>query len=177
MAMTPQDPQRPPLADARRDDEGLDVARLEEAADNLRERSDPRWVEISDRVLAKSLAATRRSRPVRAQARTGHVYVSEQVLIAYLREAIDDAVHDSALAHVGIEIQGRNTFAGATIQLVARFGVELLPIADRVRELARSRLAQLLGDVTPSVRVQTMHVHFCDVVRGDPHVDSPHPDS
>lgn len=166
--MTRSEPERATSSDEPRDD-----ALLQEATSNLRQRADPRWVEISDRVLATALSATRRSHPVRAQANGRSVYISEQVLVAYLREAIDGAVPGSALAHVTIEVHGRHTFAGLTVQLIAQFGVELLPVADQVRELARSCLVELLGDVTPVVDVRTMHVHYCDVVRGEPTTENP----
>ncbi len=168
MPVRPSEPEHAPSAGARPDD-----ALLRQATSSLRQRTDPRWVEISDRLLTNALTATRRSHPVRAQSRGRPVHVSEQVLITYLRAAIDGAVPGSALARVSIEIDGRDTFAGVTIQLIAQFGVELLPVADRVRELARECLVELLGDVTPAVDVHTMHVHYCDVVPGDPTTSDP----
>ena len=143
-------------------------ALLAEAAQSLRARVDPRWVEISDRVLAKVLTATRRSHPVRAAARTGPVHVSEQVLIAYLRDAIDGQVPGSALANVHVEIEGRDTFAGVTIQVLVQYGRPILPIADRIHEIVAARLAELLGPLAPPVDVRATHVHVSDVTRGDP---------
>lgn len=168
VATKPGEPER-----AASPDVALDDALLRQAATSLRQRTDPRWVEISDRLLANALTATRRSQPVRAVSPDGPVHISEQVLTTYLRAAIDGAVPGSALARVSIDIHGRDTFAGVTIQLIAQFGVELLPVADRVRELARECLVGLLGDVTPTVDVRTMHVHYCDVVPGDPATSDP----
>lgn len=159
--MTPSGPEHAPRPNA-------PELLLRQATDSLRLQPHPRWVEISDRVLARALTATRRSRPVRAHAPDGPVHISEQVLISYLRDAIDGAVPGSALAQVNIDIEGKDRYRGLTVQLIAQFGVELLPIADHVRELARACLADLLGDTAPSVEVRAMHVHYCDVVRGDP---------
>lgn len=164
MAMTPDDarhgeplPSGPPIPQV-----------LEAAAADLRRRLDERWVEISDRVVARALTASRRSYPVRAQAASGPVQVSEQVLVSYLREAIDRTVPGSALAHVALEIRGRDELVGVLIQLVGQYGIPLLPVADRVRELAVECLDGLLGPVRTPVTVSTLHVHFAGVVVGDP---------
>lgn len=148
-------------------------ARVDQAARAARARRDPRWVEVSDRVLAKALQATRRSFPVRAMTPSGPVSVSEQVLVTYIRDAVQGQVPDAALLHVRIDLAGRDTLAGVTVSLIGRYGVELLPVADRVRDLTAARLRDLLGPVEVPVRVETMHVHFADVVDGDPHDDDP----
>ena len=166
MAMNPAPPRSTVGTDPREDTP--EDALLAEAAQSLRARVDPRWVEISDRVLAKVLTATRRSHPVRAAARTGPVHVSEQVLIAYLRDAIDGQVPGSALAGVHVEIEGRDTFSGVTIQVLVQYGRPILPMADRIHEIAAGRLAELLGALAPPVDVRATHVHVSDVTRGDP---------
>lgn len=141
---------------------------LRDAAVLLRERSDQRWVEISDRVLAKALRATRRSHPVRALAPGGPVLVSEQVLVAHLREAIDGQVPGSAVERIHVEVDGRDTFAGVIIEVTAQYGEPLLPIADRIHALATAELTTVLGPVVAQVSVRATHVHFSDVVIGDP---------
>lgn len=57
---------------------------------------------------------------------------------------------------------------GVTIELVAQFGLGLLPLADGVPDLAAATNAALLGPVTPVVTVSEKHVHFGDVTAGDP---------
>lgn len=76
--MTP-DPRRLPDQDAQ-----------SKHAENLvREQADERWVEISDRVLEKALSVTRRSMTVGAASASGLVNISEQVLIAGIRQALE----------------------------------------------------------------------------------------
>lgn len=162
MAMTSTDPslergqEQEPMTEP-----GLD--RLAAAAAGLRERTDPRWVEISDRVLAKVLTATRRSLPVQAMAQSGPVHVSEQVLVSYLRDAVQDHVPGCHVRAINVHLVGRDTFESVTIQVVVRYGEEILPIADRVHQLAAARLDELLGPAAPSVQVRATHVHVSDV--------------
>lgn len=148
------------------------LALVQEATLALREQRDPRWVEISDRVLAGALRATRRSNLIRAQGTSGVVHVSEQVLITYIRDAVQVAVPDAALLHVRTDLVGRDTLVGVTLSLVARYGVELLAVADEIRRLTAACLVEVLGPVEVPVGVDLLHVHFSDVVVGDP----PHAD-
>jgi len=141
---------------------------LRDATALLRERVDERWVEISDRVLTKALAATRRSQPVRAVAPGGPVTVSEQVLVAYLRDAVDGHVPGSAVERIYVEVEDRDAFARVIIEAIAQYGEALLPIADQIHALAASELRALLGPLAPQVSVRATHVHFSDVVLGDP---------
>lgn len=175
MAMTNQDLPDPPggssaaPAPSESADDGPAMFRPDRAVLLLRERADRRWVEIADRVLSQALAATRRSFPVRAQAPDGPVHVSEQVLVAYLRAAIDGSVAGAAVAAIVVDVDDAAAYRGVTIELVAQFGVELLPLADGVRDIAAATLAPLLGPVTPVVTVSAMHVHVGDVTASDPH--------
>ncbi len=152
---------------------GRGYALADAATESLRARREPRWVEIADRVLATALRATRRSYPIRAMTESGPVHVSEQVLITYLRDAVQDTVPDAALLHIRIDIVGRDSLGGVTMSLIARYGVELLPVADRIRLLAAQRLREILGPVDVPVGIDTLHVHFSDVIDGDPHHDDP----
>ena len=127
-----------------------------------------RWVEVSDQIVATALTARRRTRPLRAEGRSGPVYVSDQVVVSDLRSTIDGAVRGSAVAQVDLEVRQGDQLAGVVVQLVAQYGVALVPMADRVRELTRQRLAELLGPVALPVTVRTMRVHFRDVTIDDP---------
>lgn len=151
---TPQAPGPDPAA------AGQDL--LAQATQSSREHTDQRWVQISDRVLTRALQATRSSLPVRAQAASGTVRVSEQVLVAYLHEAVK-TVADVRIHDIVISTDGVDTYAGVTIAVSARFGVPLIPLADTVRSLATDRLIELLGPIAPPVTVASMHVHVQDI--------------
>lgn len=155
--MTPSQPQRsePPAAPEK-------DPMLEKATSSLREHVDQRWVQISDRVRSRALRATRPSLPVRAQASTGPVHVSEQVLITYLRDALS-AVPHTKVQDITITTEGIDTYTGVTITIQAGFGAPLIPLADTIRDLANQRLTQLLGPIAPPVSVTTMVVHIEDV--------------
>lgn len=167
--MTPQTPPRPEPEPSSRDEARLaqarlEQARLEQATRALRDHVDQRWVEISDRVLATALTVTRRSLPVLAQAPGGPVHVSEQVLVTYLRDAVS-VVADARIEEILIATGDAGTYTGVTISISARYGMPLLPIADRIRDLATARLQNILGPIAPPVTVTTMHVHIADVHR------------
>lgn len=76
MEMTPDMPRREPLPG-----DPPQASALGLAAAALRRRADERWVEVSDRVVSRAMTVTRRSQPIRAQASTGPIQVSEQVVI------------------------------------------------------------------------------------------------
>jgi hypothetical protein len=160
--MTPNDPSRTAVEPAPPGQSALDAATA-----SLREHVDDRWVEISDRVLSKALTTTRRSLPVQAHTDLGPVLVSEQVLVAYVRAAI--AVVDGATpTDIIISADLSHRYTGLTIEVTAEYGQPLLPIADRIRNLAEATLTELLGGVIPAVTVTAMHVHVADVSRADP---------
>lgn len=142
-------------------------ATLDAAANQLRDHVDQRWVEISDRVLAHALRATRRSFPVRGRAPGGPVNISEQVLVAHIRAAVAP-VAGAAPSAIVVTTDDNDGYTGLTIELTAEYGRALLPIADRVRELCAATLTDLLGPVTPPVTVSAMHVHIGDVTGGAP---------
>lgn len=164
MAMTPEPAERDQLPDL----DEADLAWLRTAADDLRHHVDDRWVEVSRRILTTALSATRRSRPIRALSATGPVHVNEQVIIAYLREAVDNAVPAATMTGITVHTSGGETFDGLTIEMVAPYGVPLIPLADRTREVAADVLNGILGLLAPPIMVSTMHVHFGDVARLGP---------
>lgn len=140
---------------------------LDQAAEATRRRLDRRWVEVSDQVVSTVLTARRRTRPLHAAGTTGPVFVSDQVVVADLRTAIDGATRGSAVARVDLEVRG-DQLSGVVVQLVAQYGVALIPLADEVRALAQQRLATLLGPVEAPVTVSAMRVHYSDVTVDDP---------
>ena len=148
------------------------VTALQAATASLREHVDDRWVEVADRVLSLALTATRGSLAVRAQAPGGPVQVSEQVLVAYVRDAIAGVAH---VAPSGIEIltDDQHRCTGVVIEVTVQYGQPVIPVADRIRNLTEAVLAELLGPVTPSVTVTAMHVHVADVTTTDPRTGRP----
>lgn len=139
---------------------------LRSAASQLREHVDGRWVEIADAVVARALAASRPSWPVLAQAGGGPVRVTEQVLVTYLRDSLA-AVDGCETVAISVRTDDE-VCTGLVIAVAARYGTVLVPLADRVRTVAESTLARLLGPVSPPVTVEQMHVHVSDVTPGDP---------
>ncbi|RYV50838.1 hypothetical protein EUA98_11225 [Pengzhenrongella frigida] len=159
MAMTPQNAHESNEAGTAL----VSDARWAAAITASRAHTDARWVEISDRMRARALRVTRRSLPITAQAPSGPVHVSEQVLITYLRDALT-AVPGARVDDIIIAVGAQDAYAGITVAISARYGEPLLPIADAMRDLAAARLRDLLGDITPPVTVTTMEVHIDDVL-------------
>lgn len=160
MAMTPPDggSAPDPMPTAEQD--------LEIATQALRDHTDERWVEVSDNILAKVLVASRPSHPVRGRAGTEPFHVSERVLTAHVLDTVDQIPHIEAAA---IRIHtGQDRYTGITIVITAEHGLRLIPAADAIREAARDRLTQVLGQLVPPISVSTMHVHVDDVTTGDP---------
>ena len=139
----------------------------------LNDHADRRWVEVAPRVLSTALRATRRSMPVRAHAPGGTVHVSEQVITAYLRDALDGHASGTAVAGIQINIAGQDTFTGVLIELIVQYGTPILPAADRIRAQAATVLLELLGPAATAIEVQTSHIHVSDVTPHDPQQAAP----
>jgi len=156
----------PPADDAGSDPISAAEQDLETAAQALRDHTEERWVEIAESMLARVLATTRPSHPVRGKARAATFHVSEQVLTSYVLDAVG--------AIPGVEVDAmrihseQDRYTGIDIVITARYGLPLLPVADIIRQAARDRLVTLLGEQVPPISVSTMHVHVEDVTPGDP---------
>jgi len=165
-------PARAPQPSA--DERTGDPATLAAATQALRQHVDDRWVEMSDRVLSKALAATRRSLPVRAHdlGGGGALYVSEQVLTAHIRDAIAP-IPAAAPTQIHIHADTGHHCTGITIEITVQYKEPVIPIADQIRNRSETVLQTLLGPGTPQVTVATMHVHVSDVTTDDPHTGRP----
>ncbi|WP_404351810.1 hypothetical protein LG324_03495 [Phycicoccus jejuensis] len=139
-------------------------AHLKHAVSALRTQADERWVEVADRVLDKALRVTRRSMPVRAEGTGGKVNVSEQVLIAGIRYALDQVAGALPTA-IQVNTNERHHYTGVVVCVTADYGSPILPTADDIRNRTQQVLQELLGPITPSVTVNTMQVHINDVRR------------
>ena len=148
-----------------------DEALLAEAAQSLRRHTDARWVEVSSTILSSALRATRRSRPVRAGAPGGTVHISEQVIVSYLREALDGHIPGTAIAGIHLDIADHDTFNGVLIDMIIQYGTEILPVADHTRAIAATVLEELLGPLADGIYIRTSHVHVSDVTTHDPQTE------
>lgn len=160
-----------------RDGQAGDEARLRAALEELNSHVDDRWVQVADRVITRSLTATRRSQPVRAAhpnggpGTNGDLYVSEQVLIAHIRDATAP-VRGAAPNRVSISTDADHRCTGVTISITVRYPDPIIPIADQMRARVQVALGQILGSI-PTVEVSSMHVHVSDVTASDPHTGRP----
>ena len=148
-------------------------AALEEAGRALVDASDRQWAEISDRVLDTVLSTTRRSHLMEATAPGGPFHVSEQVVIAGLRDALDGTVPGSAVARIHLDVQGRGVLVAVVIEVIVAYGRSILPLADELRRRAVAALEGIVGQSAPAVDVRAWHVHVSDVVEGDPGTADP----
>ncbi len=136
------------------------------ATQALRVHTDERWVEIRDSMLAEVISRSRASHSLRGGGGPDGFHVSEQVLTAYVLDALDPIPHievDAIRIHAD-----QDRYTGITILVTAQHGLPLLPAADAIRHAAQKRLIQVLGASTPQISVETMHVHVEDVTPGDP---------
>ena len=154
MALTP-DPTPTPPTDA--PDQLLERAGL-----TLKQHTDQRWVEVSDRVLYRALRATRTSLPVRAQAPGGPIHISEAVIKAHVLATIS-STPGAQIIDITIQTTDRDNYAGLTIIISAEYGTPLIPLADTMRNTASTTLRDLLGSIAPPVTVQTMDVDVADI--------------
>ncbi|SDU76866.1 hypothetical protein [Jiangella alkaliphila] len=148
MAMTP-DPRRTPDHQAEAGDSRTepDLTVLDDAAAALRSYTDQSWAGASQRILDHVLTATRRSRPVRGRAATGPFHVSDQVLTAYLRAAVDD-LDDAELTSVRLDLDD-DRLRAVTLGITVRYPEPIHPIAARVRATAMEALRAVLGSAEP----------------------------
>lgn len=166
------DPAGDPVGDAVADAGRHGHDAVAAAARELWAVADARWVQIADRVITTALTAPRRSLPVRAQASSGPVYLSEHALVSVIRAALDGALQRCALREVHLHVDRTGGLESLDLVLVAQYGQPLLPMADLARDLALQVLRENLGTVSPQPSVRTMWVHFDDVTIGDPNTVS-----
>ncbi len=152
-------------------------ARLRAATAELSRHRDDRWVQIADRVMTRALTATRRSQPVRAShpeagaSADGQLFVSEQVLIAHIRQATA-GIPGAAPNRVSINTDATHRCTGVTIAITVHYPDPIIPIADQMRARVEDALGQILGTI-PTVEISSMHVHVTDVTTSDPHTGRP----
>ena len=133
------------------------------AGEVLRRRTDERWAEIVDDVVARALRVTRRSSPIQVAGLAGAVTVSEQVVVTLLHEALA-TVPGGRPSAIDVHTDEGGHYTGVLVVVAVDYGSSVLDVADEVRLRAGALLRELLGPVEPPVTVSAMHVHVDDVV-------------
>ncbi|ROR92328.1 hypothetical protein [Nocardioides aurantiacus] len=150
---------------------------LDDATRLLREQPPhPRAVEIADRVLQRSLRTPRPAELVRGRGAMSFLRVSSLVLVERLREHVDAHLDGGAVGRVLLDVERGGRLDAVTIELLVRYGSDILTLGDRTRRLAAEALAETLGapaDGTELVTMAVSHVHVSDVTVGDPHLVDP----
>ncbi|MGH3349721.1 MAG: hypothetical protein ACRDPS_03565 [Nocardioides sp.] len=152
----------------------LDPSPLGRAVRAARAEEPAGWVDLAGSIMSRVRAIVVPSEPILTFTEQGTpardeqgsaTYVSARVVIAALRrllqehpthapETIDLHVDDSRLT-------------GVDIRLVARYGIELHPLADTLRPQILDIVRGLLGP-DPDVDLSTIEIEYVDVTRGDP---------
>ena len=155
----------------------LGARALDDATRQLREQpTPPRAVEIADRVLQRSLRAPRPAELVRGRGDTAFLRVSSLLLVERLREHVDAHLDGGAVGRVVLDVARDGRLEAVTVELLVRYGSDILALGDRTRRLAAEALTDTLGAPTHGTELVTMtvsHVHVSDVTVGDPHLVDP----
>lgn len=149
---------------------------LDLATQALRERPLPRSVEIADAVLRRSLATPRRAELVRARGDRSWLQVSSLVLVAQVRAHVDEHLEGGAVGRVLLDVDREGRLRALTVDLLVRYGHDILELGDRTRRLAAEAIGLALGPPASGddlVTLTVSHVHVSDVTVGDPHLVDP----
>lgn len=132
------------------------------------------WVELSDSIMSRVRGLVRPGDPILVHSAAGtpdqaedgsRTYVSTRVVVDALRRVlVDEATH--APARIDLRLTD-SRLRGVEIDLVAAYGVELPPLADRVRATVLDTLRGLLGP-DPELDGSAITIEVVDVVVGDP---------
>ncbi|MEU0316122.1 hypothetical protein [Nocardioides sp. NPDC006273] len=152
----------------------LDPSPLDRATRAARVEEPEGWVDLAESIMSRVRRVIVPSEPILTFTAQGtpsrdtegsETFVSARVVTAALRrllqehpthapETIDLHVDDSRLT-------------GIDIRLVARFGVELHPLADTLRPQIYAIVRELLGPA-PGLVPSLIEIEYVDVTRGDP---------
>ena len=150
---------------------------LDDATRQLRDRPPPpRSVEIADRVLQRSLRAPRPAVLVRGRGEASYLSVSSVVLIERLRAHVDRHLEGGAVGRVLLDVARDGRLESVTVELLVRYGSDILELGDSTRRLTAEALVDTLGvpaDGSEPVTMAVGHVHVSDVTVGDPHLVDP----
>lgn len=152
----------------------LDPSPLGRAIRAARAEEPPGWVDLAESIMARVRRVVVPSEPILTFTEQGssardeegsETFVSARVVSAALRRLLQEhPTHapDTIELHVD---EGRLT--GIEIRLVARYGVELHPLADTLRPQILDIVTGLLGPA-PGLDLSAIEIEYVDVTRGNP---------
>ncbi|TQL67902.1 hypothetical protein FB381_1790 [Nocardioides albertanoniae] len=152
----------------------LDPSPLGRAIRAARAEEPDGWVDLASSIMSRVRTVVVPSEPILTFAEQStsardeegsETYVSARVVTAALRRLLQE--HPTH-APEAIELRVDDTrLAGIRIRLVARFGVELHPLADTLRPQILELVTDLLGPA-PGIDLAAIEIDYVDVTRGDP---------
>ncbi|MFH5821105.1 hypothetical protein [Georgenia sp. AZ-5] len=135
---------------------------LDRAAATLRQHTDGGWIAIRTDVFARALAAFRPSAPVRGHSAAGDFFVAADVVVTHVRDALD-ALSEAGAARVRCTTGATHDLEAVTVDVVALYGAQLVPLAREVRDAVTAALAGLLGLSAERRLGVPVHVRVSDV--------------
>ena len=136
---------------------------LERAAELARSAVDsPDWEDVAGSVMRRVRATVRPGRRIRVALLDeggGTTYVSDRVVVSALRSALAD-LDGLAPSRIRVEVADDRCTAVA-VELVARYGADLLLLGDRCQEVVAGVLRGLLVDAV-EVSVDVVDVSLDD---------------
>ncbi|WP_456789681.1 hypothetical protein [Cellulomonas sp. P5_C5] len=135
---------------------------LAQAARTLREHTDSGWVALRDDVVAVAVRAFRPSAPVRGVLPDGALLVASTVLVSRVHAALA-TVADAGVLRITCTTTAEGELDRLTVELVALYGTPLVPLADEVRRLAATSVAETLGLTAPPLDRVRVDVSVQDV--------------
>lgn len=143
---------------------------LARAAHSLKDQPvDARWIDISDSIISKVRATTRRTWPVDAEFPTAAIHperkadtlrISDHIVRSAVRRALA-GVHGAEPTAIQLYLDG-HTCTGAYIDIVGVYGDDLQAAGDDLAAIAVATLNDLLGPAHPLTRTN-IDVHVNDI--------------
>lgn len=152
----------------------LDPSPLGRAIRAARAEEPAGWVELAGSIMSRVRAVVVPSEPILTFTEQGtpardeqgsETFVSARVVTAALRRLLQEhPTHAPEAIDLHVD-EGR--LSGVDIRLVARYGVELHPLADTLRPEILEIVRGLLGPA-PGLDLSAIEIEYVDVTRGDP---------
>ncbi len=143
---------------------------LARAARSLKDQPvDARWVDISDSIISRVRATTRRTWPVDAEyptaatepeRKTDTLRISDHVIRTSVRRALA-GVHGAEPTAIDLYLDD-HTCTGAYVNIVGAYGDDLQAVGDELAAIVLTTLTDLLGPVRPLTRAD-IDVHVNDI--------------
>ncbi|TRW44110.1 hypothetical protein [Georgenia yuyongxinii] len=135
---------------------------LERAASTLRQHTDRGWMAIRADVFSHALAMFRPSAPVRGVHGAGEFFLAADVLVAHLRDALD-AIPRAGVSRITCTTDADHNIEAVTVEIIALYRAQLVPLAETIRHRAAELLVQVLGLPPEQLRDVPVHVGVTDV--------------